>query len=71
MKKRSRIIRAILPKQLKIVHVSTLEEAVEQARALAQPGDVVTLSPASASFDLYLNFEQRGHHFKRIVNGLK
>lgn len=59
------------PEQLKIVHVSTLEEAVEQARALAQPGDVVTLSPASASFDLYLNFEQRGHHFKRIVNGLK
>ena len=59
------------PQKLKIVHVATLEEAVETARRLAVPGDVVTLSPASASFDLYLNFEQRGHHFKRIVNGLK
>lgn len=58
------------PSALQIVHVNTLEEAVEKARELAVAGDVVTLSPASASFDLYLNFEQRGHHFKSIVNAL-
>lgn len=59
------------PEKLKIVHVDTLEQAVETARSLAVPGDVVTLSPASASFDLYLNFEQRGNHYKSIVNGLQ
>lgn len=58
------------PQNLKIVEVSTLEEAVQTARKMAVPGDVVTLSPASASFDLYLNFEQRGRHFKKLVNEL-
>jgi UDP-N-acetylmuramoylalanine--D-glutamate ligase len=55
---------------LKIIHVKTLEEAVEQANMLAKPGDIVSLSPASASFDLYVNFEERGKHFKRLVNDL-
>jgi UDP-N-acetylmuramoylalanine--D-glutamate ligase len=58
------------PDQLTILHADTLEEAVELARKSAHEGDVVTLSPASASFDLYLNFEQRGKHFKRIVQSL-
>lgn len=57
--------------ELPILHAGTLEEAVELARTAAKEGDVVTLSPASASFDLYRNFEQRGHHYKSIVNGLK
>ena len=39
-------------------------------RAAAQPGDIVSLSPASASFDLYKNFEVRGNHYKDIVNAL-
>lgn len=56
---------------LQIVRVATLEEAVAAARRLTQPGDVVSLSPASASFDLYKNFEERGKHFKNIVNGLE
>ena len=34
-------------------------------------GDIVSLSPASASFGLYRNFEERGNHFKAIVNGLE
>ena len=55
------------PENLKIIHVSTLEEAVLAARKEAKEGDVVTLSPASASFDLYRNFEERGQHFKRLV----
>lgn len=57
--------------KLKIVRVSTLEEAVAAARENAQKGDIVTLSPACASFDMYPNFEVRGQHFKRIVNEMK
>lgn len=56
---------------LQIYHVKTLEEAVAKAKELAVQGDVVALSPASASFDLYKNFEERGRHFKRIVEELK
>lgn len=54
----------------KILHADTLEEAVELAKNTAERGDIVSLSPASASFDLYRNFEERGIHFKNIVNGL-
>jgi UDP-N-acetylmuramoylalanine--D-glutamate ligase len=47
-----------------------LATAVERAAAEAQPGDVVLLSPACASFDQYANFEERGAGFRRIVGGL-
>ena len=40
---------------------------MEICRAEAQAGDIVSLSPASASFDLYANFAERGNHFKRLV----
>ena len=46
------------------------QEAVYAARNAAVQGDKVSLSPASASFDLYKNFEERGEHFKNIVNNL-
>lgn len=54
-----------------IIEVSNMEEAVAKAKEVAKPGDLVSMSPASASFDLYKNFDQRGKHFKSIVNGLK
>lgn len=54
-----------------IINVNTMEEAVLAARQNAESGDIVSMSPASASFDLYKNFEERGEHFKRIVNELK
>lgn len=53
-----------------ILHADNMEEAVALARDNAQSGDVVSLSPASASFDKYRNFEERGKHYKSIVNGL-
>lgn len=53
-----------------IINVSSMEEAVNAARASAKAGDRVSLSPASASFDLYKNFEERGEHFKNLVNAL-
>lgn len=55
---------------LPILHAESMEDAVAKARAAAKPGDVVMLSPASASFDSYPNFEKRGEHFKAIVNAL-
>jgi len=48
----------------------TLERAVRAAAAAAQPGDVVLLSPACASYDQYDNFEHRGEDFRRIVANL-
>jgi UDP-N-acetylmuramoylalanine--D-glutamate ligase len=48
----------------------TLDEAVAAAARLAQPGDVVLLSPAGTSFDAYPNFEHRGEHFRRLVQAL-
>ena len=56
---------------LPILHPVDLAQAVEMAREQATDGDVVLFSPASASFDLYPNFEVRGRHFKELVNGLK
>ena len=53
-----------------ILRVETMEKAVAAAAAHAQPGDIVSLSPACAAFDLYPNFEVRGRHFKEIVNKL-
>lgn len=55
---------------LKILHAAGLEEAVQLARQEAREGDIVSLSPASASFDRYKNFEARGRHYKQLVEGL-
>ena len=57
--------------ELPIQHADNMQHAVELARACAKPGDIIILSPASASFDLYPNFEVRGREFKKIVNALK
>ena len=53
---------------IQIINVTNMEEAAVENTA---EGDIVSLSPASASFGLYKNFEERGNHFKSIVNGLK
>ena len=57
--------------KINIVRVSSMDEAVEKSRELALSGDIVSMSPASASFDMYKDFEQRGNHFKQLVNELK
>ncbi len=54
-----------------IVRVKNMSEGVHKARELAKSGDVVTLSPASTSFDMYRNFEERGLDYKKLVNELK
>ncbi len=50
--------------------VENLVQAVDEAYKLAQPGDTVLLSPTTSSFDQYSGFEERGDHFKQIVNSL-
>lgn len=53
-------------------HTTTdVKEAVELASRLAQPGDVVVLSPACASWDMYTSFEERGSIFKQAVHSLQ
>ena len=56
------------PGRPEILHASPFAAAVEAARDRAQPGDVVTLSPACAAFDQFKNFMERGKTFKAIVN---
>jgi UDP-N-acetylmuramoylalanine--D-glutamate ligase len=53
--------------EIPIVLVDTFEEAVYKAKELAKEGDIVTLSPACASFDMFANFESRGNKFKEII----
>jgi UDP-N-acetylmuramoylalanine--D-glutamate ligase len=55
---------------VEIVHAETLENALRKANAVAEPGDVVLLAPACASFDQFQNYEQRGQVFKDVVRGL-
>ncbi|KPU43726.1 UDP-N-acetylmuramoylalanine--D-glutamate ligase [Oxobacter pfennigii] len=57
-------------KRIPIIHAAGLKEAVEAARDKGEEGDIVTLSPACASFDMFKNFEERGNKFKEIVNNL-
>ena len=52
------------------IHAHSMPEAVAHARTLAQPGDVVVLAPACASFDQYRNFAERGEAFTAAVLAL-
>jgi len=53
-----------------IVHAETLDNAIRRAHAVAQPGDVVLLAPACASFDQFQNYNHRGRVFKEVVHAL-
>ena len=57
-------------KSIKIIHTNNLEESVKVAKEKAKEGDIVLLSPASASFDAFKNFEERGNYYKTLVNNL-
>lgn len=58
------------PDELEIIRYSDFEAAIRGAASRAESGDVVIMSPASASFDLFKNFMERGNRFKDIVNSL-
>ena len=48
-----------------------IEKSVKRARKIAEPGEIVLFSPASASFDMFKNFAERGEKFKELVNELE
>ncbi|OPZ96173.1 MAG: UDP-N-acetylmuramoylalanine--D-glutamate ligase [Bacteroidetes bacterium ADurb.Bin408] len=54
----------------KIYETQRMEDAVDLAYKVSQPGETVLLSPACASFDLFANYEDRGNQFKEFVKNL-
>src|SRR5207237_2388265 len=50
-----------------VVHAETLENAIRRASAVAEPGDIVLLAPACASFDQFQSYNHRGRVFKEVV----
>lgn len=63
-------VRTLAGSDKQITRVETLAQAVEQAAQMAQAGDVVLLSPGGTSYDAYMDFVQRGEHFRQLVMGL-
>jgi len=57
--------------QVRVVSSGTIESAIKRASAAAQPGDIVLLAPACASFDQFQNYEHRGRIFKELVLALQ
>ena len=55
-------------KKLKIYMCNSLEETVNLAKKVSKPNQIVLFSPASASFDMFKNFADRGNKFKDLVN---
>lgn len=66
----TKIVEAFKSFGLDIVETQSMEDAVRSAYYLAKNGDTVLLSPACASFDLFENYEDRGHQFKNVVRQL-
>jgi UDP-N-acetylmuramoylalanine--D-glutamate ligase len=67
----ARELAPVLETGVELHRCADLEEAVRQAAGAAEPGEVVLLSPACASFDSFDSFEQRGDRFREIVQGLQ
>ncbi|GAF87848.1 unnamed protein product, partial [marine sediment metagenome] len=61
-------IKASPKNKTRIEFVNSLAEAVQLANRLSESGDVVLLSPACASYDMFDNFQQRGQEFCRLVH---
>lgn len=65
------LLEAALADVVRTVRVETMQQAVESARGLAQPGDVVLLAPACASLDQYQDYQARGRDFVEAMRRLK
>ncbi len=69
-KDNKKIIKAFAGMVEEIVETETADEAVKESYRIGKKGDVVLLSPACASFDLFENYEDRGRQFKKAVKSL-
>jgi UDP-N-acetylmuramoylalanine--D-glutamate ligase len=65
-----KVVRELGPEVRQHATAGSMEEALTTARTLACPGDVVLLSPACSSFDMYDDYEHRGDTFRRLVHNL-
>ena len=54
---------------IKIIKTDNLENALNEAKNVAEKGDIVSLCPACPAFDQFKTFEYRGRRFKELVNG--
>jgi UDP-N-acetylmuramoylalanine--D-glutamate ligase len=66
-----RIEEALRSTAVPILDCRTLASAFDAASRAARPGDVVLLSPGCASYDQYRSYEERGDHFRRLVENLR
>ena len=57
-------------KDLDIYMCDNLKQTIELAKKVAKPGQIILFSPASASFDMFKNFADRGNQFKELVNDI-
>ena len=58
------------PGNPEIIMCQDFTDAVHKAAAAAETGDIVTMSPASAAFDQFKNFEYRGRYYKKLIKEL-
>jgi UDP-N-acetylmuramoylalanine--D-glutamate ligase len=63
-------LREVLQSIVPLEQAADMQEAVQFAARMAQPGDSVLLSPACASTDMYRDYQERGEHFVKAVRGL-
>jgi UDP-N-acetylmuramoylalanine--D-glutamate ligase len=50
---------------------TTLDDAFAYAEHVARAGDCILLSPAGSSYDLFTNYEERGNHFKELIQNMR